>query len=181
MRRSDVLQRHHQRTRPISRQAQQGAVGIEFVFLFTIFFGVFYAILSYAFVTLMYQGLIQAAAEGARSAVKLDPASFTSSASYQTASTTLARTAALNALTWMPQNIRTRIANGGVTTSFATTNTSINTGSGVQVVPMTTLTVRVTYADYKSQPLLPLLDLPGLGTIPSVPTDLVGSSTVRLY
>lgn len=164
-----------------SARSQRGAAGIEFVFLFTIFFGVFYAILSYAFVTLMYQGLIQAAAEGARSAVRLDAASFTNNTSYQQASTTLARAGALNALTWMPQKVRDQIANGGVTTSFTTTNTSISTGSGVQVVPMTTLTVRVTYANYKAQPLLPLLDLPGLGTIPNVPTDLVGSSSVRVY
>lgn len=167
---------------PPSARSQRGAAGIEFVFLFTIFFGVFYAILSYAFVTLMYQGLIQAAAEGARNAVRLDAASFTNDAAYQQASTTLARAGALNALSWMPQSIRNQIANeNGVTTSFSKTNTSISTGSGVQVVPMTTLTVRVTYANYKARPLIPLLALPGLGTIPDVPTDLVGSSTVRVY
>jgi len=167
---------------PTSFRSQRGAAGIEFVFLFTIFFGVFYAILSYAFVTLMYQGLIQAAAEGARYAVRLDAASFTSDAAYQQASTTLAKTGALNALSWMPESIRTQIANqNGVTTSFTKTNTSISTGAGVQVVPVTTLTVRVTYANYKARPLIPLLALPGLGTIPDVPDDLVGSSTVRVY
>lgn len=167
---------------PSSVRSQRGAAGIEFVFLFTIFFGVFYAILSYAFVTLMYQGLIQAAAEGARAAIRLDAASFTNDAAYQQASTTLARTGALNALSWMPQSIRTQIANeNGVTTSFTKTNTSISTGSGTQVVPMTTLTVRVTYANYAARPLIPLLSLPGLGTIPDVPNDLVGASTVRVY
>lgn len=160
-------------------RAQRGAAGIEFAFLFTIFFGVFYAILSYAFVTLMYQGLVQAAAEGTRAAVRVDRTAFVSEDQYKKAAETMARSATLNALSWMPTTVRTAISGGGITPSWANSTVTITDGAGSQNIRALTLTVRVSY-NYAASPMLPVLSLPGLGTIPNVPATLVGASSLRL-
>lgn len=161
---------------------QRGAAAIEFAILFTIFFGVFYAILSYAFVNLLYQGLIQAAAEGARSVVQLNPTSFASKSAYDTAATTLAKASANQALSWMPQTVKNSISKdaNGITAVVTNDNVTVNTSSGNQVITTSSITVTVTYANYKSNPILPLIDLPLLGTIPNVPTNLAGSSSLRV-
>ncbi len=170
-----VIDRHasHRRAR-----AQRGAAGIEFAFLFTIFFGVFYAALSYAFITLMYQGLVQAAAEGARAAVRIDRTAFTSDTELQTAANALARDAVVNALSWMPASARTTINGSGINFNWTKTTVPITTGNGLQNVGAWTITVKVSY-DYAASPMLPPLSLPGLGTIPNVPAPLVGASTLR--
>jgi Flp pilus assembly protein TadG len=162
------------------KRTQAGAVGIEFAFVFVIFFGVFYAILSYAFVTLLYQGLTHAASEGARSALKLDPALYKSDADYETASKELVTSSVKTALNWLPQGAIDHIASStnGIQTRVRSTNVTVNTSSGAKVVRQFSVTVLVTYPNYAGRPLLPLLTLPGLGSIPNVPTDLVGSSTV---
>jgi Flp pilus assembly protein TadG len=170
----------HRRTSHPRALAQRGAAGIEFAFLFTIFFGVFYAILSYAFVTLLQQGLVQAAAEGARAAVRIDRTAFKSEAQYKTAAETMAGDAATKALSWLPEAVRAQITGGnGITYKWTDDTVAVTTGNGSQNVRALTINVRVTYANYAARPLLPLLSLPGLGTIPNVPTDLVGASTLR--
>jgi Flp pilus assembly protein TadG len=171
-----MIDRHasHRRAR-----AQRGAAGIEFAFLFTIFFGVFYAILSYAFITLMYQGLVQAAAEGTRAAVRVDRTAFASDTQYQTAANAMAQSAVLNALSWMPASVRAAITGGGINFNWASSVVPINTGNGLQNIKAWTLTVKVSY-NYAASPMLPLLSLPGLGTIPNVTAPLVGASSLRL-
>jgi Flp pilus assembly protein TadG len=162
-------------------RAQRGAAGIEFAFLFTIFFGVFYAIVSYAFITLLHQGLVQAAAEGARAAVRVDRTAFISDAQFQTAGENMAKAAVLNAIGWMPQSVKTKIGGaGGISFNWTSGSVAINTGNGVQNVSAMTVTVKVTYADYAGSPLLPMLNLPLMGTIPNVPANLVGASTLRV-
>jgi Flp pilus assembly protein TadG len=162
-------------------RAQRGAAGIEFALLFTIFFGVFYAVLSYAFIVLLHQGLVQAAAEGARAAVRIDRTEFNDDGQYKAACQALAQAAAANALSWMPQSVQTKIVGGaGITFDWTDSTVAINTGNGTQKVSAKTITVKVTYANYAASPLLPLLSLPGLGTIPDVPTSLVGASTLRV-
>jgi Flp pilus assembly protein TadG len=172
-----MIDRHasHRRAR-----AQRGAAGIEFAFLFTIFFGVFYAILSYAFITLMYQGLVQAAAEGTRAAVRVDRTAFASLDAYKKAAEIMAGSATVNALSWMPATVRASITGGnGITYSWADSAVTINTGAGTQNILASTLTVKVSY-NYAASPMLPLLSLPGLGTIPNVTAPLVGASSLRV-
>jgi Flp pilus assembly protein TadG len=162
-------------------RAQRGAAGIEFAFLFTIFFGVFYAVLSYAFITLLHQGLVQAAAEGARASVRVDRTAFTGDAQFQAAGNAMARDAAINALSWLPLAVRTKISSGnGITTNWTNSTVPINTGAGAQNVSAWTITVKVTYENYAASPMLPLLSLPGLGTIPNVPANLVGAASFRV-
>ena len=53
----------------------------------------------------------------------------------------------------------------------------IQTGAQPQTIPMSTITVTVTYPDYANAPLLPILNMPGYGPVPSVPQNLVGKAT----
>ncbi len=152
---------------------QRGAAAIEFAFLFVIFFGVFYAILSYVFVVLLQQGLAQASAEGARAAIRIDPANYTSVATFRADATTVAKNAVNSAIAWMPAAWEAALkANTQVT--FNQNSQTLASGA---VVTSQTVTVTLTYANYASNPMLPTLSLPNLGTIPTVPQNLVGKST----
>ena len=173
----------HRRGGPRGRQRlkQRGVSGLEFALLSTIFFAVFYAILSYAFVMLLYQGLTQAASEGARSAVAVNRIAYSSDASYQIAAKAVATTTAKSALSWLPSDILNYItSSGGITSSIATSTVTVNTAGGNKAMAITTITVTVTYLDYANHPLLPLWSFPGLGSIPTVPPNLTGSATARI-
>lgn len=177
--------RHH---RSPSHATQTGSAGIEFALIFTIFFAVFYAALSYAFVSLAYQSLVQAASEGARAAVQVNPLAFKSAADYETQARLVAIDAAKKALVWLPQdkiNLITSASNG-ITAAFTTSTVSVTTAAGARNYATQAITVKVTYPGYPTNPLLPVIKLAyGTGandelTIPAVPTDLVGSASLRV-
>jgi Flp pilus assembly protein TadG len=150
------------------RQEQQGAAALEFALLFTIFFGVFYAIVSYSLVLFVQQGLIQAAAEGARESARLDPASFSSPEDYKAALKPRVKARVLAAMSWLPKKIQDKVDKDGVDVDV--------TPDGP---PNNVITVRVSYIGYNTAPLIPTLNLPVIGNIPSVPNDLVSQSTFR--
>lgn len=165
-----MMSLHHRPTR------QRGAAAIEFALIFTIFFGVLYGIFSYAFVMLLQQGLTQAAAEGARAIRKVDRLNFTNDTTYQTGASKLADLSAKAALSWLPNNIATRIT--VVTTWQTVTETVLSGTTGKSIgIPTSRITVVVTYPDYAKAPLLPIMILPGLGAIPQTPKDLIGKAT----
>ncbi len=158
------------------RDRQRGAAGIEFALLFTIFFAVFYAVLSYAIVMLLYQGLTQAAAEGARAAIQVNSTAF-SAVDYETAVQEMAKTAVVQAIDWMPQVAKDAIKGGGISSTVTTDKVTV----GTQTLPTRSVTVAVKYPNFKSNAILPLIAFPfELGTIPSVPDDLVGSASMRI-
>ncbi len=142
---------------------QRGAVVIEFVPLFILFLGIFYATFSYGMVMLVQQALTYTAAEGARAAIKVEPAAYASVADYQTAARQVVRNQATNDLGWMSDPLRTKILSG-ITVSW---------------LPSGTMEVRVRYANYAADPLLPVITLPGIGAVPPLPDDLVGTATLR--
>jgi Flp pilus assembly protein TadG len=156
---------------------QLGAVVIEFAFLFVIFLGVLYGIFSYALVMMLQQGLVQAAAEGARATHRIDPLNFSVSGvvnSYQTAAGALASDAAKGSLDWLPTTVTGRIT---VTTTWTTVKSIVHSGTGTDYTISTDrATVVVTYPDYATAPLLPIMELPGLGPIPQTPKDLIGQA-----
>jgi hypothetical protein len=41
------------------------------------------------------------------------------------------------------------------------------------------ISVTVKYADYASSPIIPAIDLPGLGKVPALPTDLLGRAVIQ--
>lgn len=153
----------HRVRRTVMRQPQRGGVVVEFAPLFILFFAIFYATFSYGLAMLIQQSLTYAATEGARAAVKVEPAAYTSVTSYQTAARNVVRSQAEKDLAWMSDEIRSKITSGITVTWNA---------SG-------TMEVRVRYAGYGQSPLLPVLTLPGIGAIPNLPDDLVGTATLR--
>lgn len=164
---------------------QRGAAALEFGLLFLLFFAVLYGIIGYAFMLLVQQGLTQAAAEGARAAVRLDPMRFATVAAYQSAAEALARDATVNALNWLPEPSRTRVQGkvlgaGGFVTSWATGTRSVPTGGTPLSITTRTLTVTVSYPGYASDPLIPILSLPGFGPVPNVPTNLTARASIQL-
>lgn len=156
------------RWRQLLPQTQYGAAAIEFVMLFVLFFTLFYALVSYAIVMLLQAAFIHAAEEGARAAIAVDRLAYASSSAYETEGVVpQVRATVGNALAWMPEKSKSNVlgANNGL----------------VQVTLVDDqLTVRVVYANYASDPLIPMLSLPFIGQIPKIPTDLAGTAVMVL-
>jgi Flp pilus assembly protein TadG len=154
---------------------QRGAVSLEFALLFTIFFGVFYAIVSFSAAILVKQGLTQAAAEGARESARLDPASFQFPADYDTALKNAVQSRVETALSWLPKSAYDKIKANGVSVSgptYPSSDADADKKKG-------SITVTVSYLNYRTDPLIPSLNLPGLGQVPDLPQNLVGQALFR--
>lgn len=162
---------------------QKGAVAIEFALLFMVFFAVFYGLVSYSLVILVKHGLTQAAADGARAAVRLDPLSFTSALNYNNAVRTLVQAQTLQSLQALPQPIQDKLAlHREVDITIAPSTRLVVTGGAALSIKITTITVKVTYKDYAQFPLLPAFkwaDDAG-SALPPLPTDLSGTASFQL-
>lgn len=151
---------------------QQGAAGIEFAILFVIFFSLFYAIASYSLPLLMIQAFHHAASTGARAAVAVDPAAFSDpdAGDYiENGVIPRVRSVVGNTLDWLPA-----IAHDAV---LGANNQNV----GVDFDQATgTLSVTVRYQDYLTNPLMPVLTLPGVGDVPKLPQNLIGKASIQL-
>ncbi|NWE38394.1 pilus assembly protein [Pseudomonas yamanorum] len=137
---------------------QKGAAALEFAMVFMIFFAVFYGLVSYSLPLLLMQSFTQAAAEGVRRSVALDPAT----ASYPTALPQQAIAAAQAQLTWIPPQFK----------FLPTYVTATYTQAGL-------LTVYINYPTSSLQSVLPFLVLPGFGTVPALPPTLSTQSSMQ--
>jgi Flp pilus assembly protein TadG len=149
-------------------RAQQGAVAIEFVMLFLLFFGLFYAMVNYAIVMLMQSAFVHAAEEGARAAIAVDRLAYASNLTYLSNGVDpRVRNVIGDSLNWLPAKPKDKVLGAG--------NSQVQLSmNGNQ------LTVRVVYSGYASDPLIPMLTLPIIGQIPKVPTDLAGTAVIEL-
>lgn len=149
---------------------QRGAAAIEAALMFVIFFTLFYAIVSYSLPMLMVQAFNHAAASGARSAVAIEPAEFTDTNTYiQNGVTPRVRQVVGSTLSWLPasaSSVVLGVNNNNVSVSFDST-------TGL-------LDVVVRFPNYRSNPLIPTLTLPGIGDVPKLPEDLTGRASVTL-
>jgi len=141
---------------------QKGVAAIEFALVFVIFFAVFYGAVAYSLPLLMKQTFNEAAAEGVRQAVAVDPT--TSGTSYASLVRSTAIAAAFKALHGLPSSLN-------VTSSYVS---ATYTGAG------SVLTVTITYPSSNLNSVLPFLVLPGVGSVPSLPTNLTASSSLLL-
>lgn len=142
-------------------QRQRGLAAIEFAIVFPLFFMVFYAIVTYGLIFIAQQSITMAAAEGARAALRY--------AATDTLRTTNARNAALgNGSTayWL----NGRLSFSGTIAATCPYNGGAVTGR--------CYTATVTYANYRQNPLVPLL-LGGLMRV-AVPTQLSSTAVVQL-
>ena len=149
-------------------KCSRGAAAIEFVFLFIIFFAFFYAIATYSLIFMLQTSFHHAANEGARSAISVDPQAFVSETAYiDSGVIPVVRTTVGNALSWLPVKARNQVL-------------GMSNGNVDVTVVNKVLTVRVIYQNYVSNPLIPLINLPGIGPIFSTPTDLQGRAVLKL-
>lgn len=144
---------------------QRGAAAIEFALLFILFFVLFYAIVSYSLAMLLMQGLTQAAEEGARAAIAVDPLAYASDAAYQSAVETAAEGRVASALDWLPNKAKQQVIDGNQIQA---------------VLANSVVTVTVTYPNYASNGLVPTLTIPLIGAVPRLPTNLVGTASLKI-
>jgi Flp pilus assembly protein TadG len=142
---------------------QKGATAIEFAIVFSLFFGIVWATISYAMPLFLNQVMNHAVAEGARFALRADPDQ--DPAVYEAQLLSLATQRINQELTVLPASFRTNLQ-----TTVSIQQTGINRH----------LVVNLTYPNYNTQPIIPVLTLPGLGPIPNLPGDLRASSRFRL-
>lgn len=147
------------------RRRQGGAAAIEFALIFILFFALFYAIIAYSLAMLLMQGLTQAAEEGVRAAIAVNPLAYASDAAYQDAVEATARNRAAAALSWLPATARAQVVDAG--------NIDADLAGNL-------ITVTVTYPNYAGNGLVPTLTLPVIGDVPRVPADLVGSASLQI-
>ncbi|MFT3857967.1 MAG: TadE/TadG family type IV pilus assembly protein [Aquabacterium sp.] len=164
---------------PVRRQ-ERGAAALEFGLLFLLFFSVMYAIVGYSLMFMVKHGLTQGASEAARAAVRLDPMKFNSAFNYEQAVSALAKDAATQAIAWLPEKAKTAVGRDNVTTSWVDGQRVVQTGGTPLTIKTRTLTVTVKYPNYATNPLIKSLNIPPFGPVPSMPTDLVGTSSIQL-
>ncbi|NWA25248.1 pilus assembly protein [Pseudomonas gingeri] len=139
---------------------QKGAAAIEFALVFVIFFGVFYGMVSYCLPLLMVQSFHEATAEALRRSVAVDPVAAGSN--YTTLVQSTAIQAATSKLGWIPPAFNFNAASD---------ITAVYSG-GI-------LTVTVNYPTAQLNNALPFLVLPGIGTVPNLPTNLTVTSSLQ--
>jgi Flp pilus assembly protein TadG len=160
-----LVKPHSSQLRP---KSQKGAVAIEFVMLFLVFFALFYAMVSYAIVMMMQSAFVHAAEEGARAAIAVDRLAYADNQDYLSNGVDpRVRSVIGDSLNWLPAKPKDKVLGSGNSQVQLTMN-------GNQ------LSVRLVYSDYASDPLIPMLVLPIIGQIPKVPADLVGMAVIEL-
>ena len=149
------------------RNRQTGAAAIEFALLFLLFFVLFYALVSYAFVFMLQNAFVHAAEEGARAAISVDPLAYASNSNYiNNGVTPEVRNTVGAALDWLPSKAKAHAL-------------GVNNGNVQVRVSDNVLTVKIIYANYRSDPLLPMLNFPGFG--PIIPESLQGRAILKLF
>ncbi|MFG6204528.1 TadE/TadG family type IV pilus assembly protein [Pseudomonas retamae] len=141
------------------RKSQTGAVAIEFALVFIIFFAVFYGLVSYSLPLVMMQSFNQATAEAVRRSVAVDP----NTPNYPTVVLNTANATLTQQLSWIPPVFNLVV---GVDTSSQYSATGL-------------LTVRVDYPVSKLNQVMPVLVLPGIGPVPSLPSHLTATSSLQ--
>lgn len=141
------------------RRSQKGAVAIEFALVFIIFFAVFYGLVSYSLPLVMMQSFNQATAEAVRRSVAVDP----NTPNYSTVVLNTANATLTQQLSWIPPVFNLVV---GVDTSSQYSATGL-------------LTVRVDYPVSKLNQVMPVLVLPGVGPVPSLPSHLTATSSLQ--
>ena len=137
---------------------QKGAAAIEFALVFVIFFAVLYGVLSYSLPLLLMQSFNESTAEAVRRSVAVDP----TTANYKQVVEKLATDVLTQRLSWIPAGLQFSVPNHAKAVYAA----------GV-------LTVSIDYPSSKLNNVLPVLVLPGIGSVPNLPTTLSAQSSLQ--
>ncbi|MFO2463368.1 pilus assembly protein [Pseudomonas sp. 15FMM2] len=136
---------------------QKGAVAIEFAAVFVIFFAVFYGMISYSLPLLLMQSFNHATAEAVRRSVALDP----NSPNYAQNVAPLAKQIVREQLEWIPSTFQ-----------FLPAHIDATFTAGV-------LKVEIKYPSSNIAAVMPFIVLPGIGSVPKLPTTLHAKSSLQ--
>jgi len=146
---------------------QGGAAAVEFALIFPLFFFLFYGLVTWGLLLNLQDSMSYATQVAARASIAADPQDPDHPAIVQE----LARTNVAMVLSWLPESWKERVlgeANQNV-------QVTLSTEGGVDWVR-----VRVTWPDFRNDPMLPLMRLPGGMTLPPVPEQLTAEAVMRL-
>ncbi|MFD0949232.1 TadE family protein [Paraperlucidibaca wandonensis] len=148
------------KTRQISKKdAQRGVAVIEFALVFTIVWAVFWSLICYVAPLIVLQTMHRASAEGARVGAMIDSASLRK---------VQAEAAASKELKSLPASWRVGIK------AIATVCAAPKDDEPC----LLTITITQPYA--ANAPLKPIINLPGIGTIPALPVELRSEASLLL-
>ena len=149
---------HNTKRTPDGRK-QKGAAAIEFAAVFVIFFGVFYALVSYSLPLLMMQSFNAATSEAVRRSVALSPTIN----NYSSLIVSQAQGVLSQQLDWMPATLAQDVKQ----------YTYVTYTAGV-------LKASIAYPKENLHQILPVLSLPVVGEIPRLPTYLSAEASLQL-
>ena len=146
---------------------QRGASAIEFSLVFPVFLALLYAIVSYSTIFMLVQGFTYASEDALRAALAVDCDGLTAQECVDDRITPAVREQVVSSLSWLPESIKNQVLGSD--------------GDEVVVSCVSgTCTVEVRYDNYASNPLIPSITLPAIGTIPRIPQHLVGRASLRV-
>lgn len=146
--------------------AERGVAVLEFALVFTLVWAVFWSMVCYVVPLLVQQAMHRATAEGAQ------VAAMTISPSLRVIQ---AKQTALDAMNWLPSSWRTSLS---ADQTKAKTDANCPVVNSVLQACLIEVSLTMQYA--ANAPLKPIIGLPGIGTIPSLPTTLSSTSSVLL-
>lgn len=152
-----------------SRRAlgERGAAAIEFALVFPLFFILLYSLVSWGLLLTLQGSMSHAAQVAARVSLAADPRHE----DYEAIMQQLARDTAGEVLVWLPEPWKARVLGAGNERVEVTRHTE----EGVDWVK-----VRLVWPDFRNDPMLPVLRLPGEATLPPLPAQLQGEAVIRL-
>ncbi len=142
-----------------NKRAQRGVAVIEFALVFTIVWAVFWSLVCYVAPLIVLQTMHRASAEGARVGAMIDSISLRK---------VQAEAAANKELESLPASWR--VGASAVATVC----------DPVVVDEPCLLTVTITQPYAANAPLKPIINLPGIGTIPALPVELRSEASLLL-
>lgn len=152
---------------------QSGATAIEFAFVLPLLLALTYAMFVYAYVYVVYESINYAAQQGAESAVAVNPALDDA---YFGSVQTYAQTTARGVLSWLPADqlssltinvLPCNVSGGGGASPYC----PLTDSGGMPIV------VQI---NFPLGNLFPVLQLPGIGSVPPLPASLVGVGVTLL-
>lgn len=149
------------------RNKQQGASAIEFSIVLPVFMALMYAVVTYSTVFLLIQSFTYASEDALRAAVAVDCDGLSTQDCIDNRITPAVRAQVVTSLDWMPQSVKT------IVLGSAGEEVVVNCSGD-------TCTVEVRYDNYDTNPLIPAVTLPAIGTIPRIPQHLIGRASLRV-
>jgi Flp pilus assembly protein TadG len=157
-------------------QRQSGASAIEFAFVLPLLIALTYAMFVYSYVYVVYESINYAAQQGAEAAVAVDPELD----DYEAVVRTQVQLTVRGVLSWMPASAQRDAAVNNVANAVVFCGSSGGSPyCPVEATGGTPVVVPITFP-LLAPDLFPVLNLPGIGSVPPLPAALVGVGVVLL-